>query len=216
MILNTFVQTLERCATLDASLSTLARSYPSVKFLHARADKIGFASLSSSTSSTSNGTSNPHSIPEEYDDLGDDDFEEYLSSAPTQKTDLDVLPTILVYRGGQLVHTWVRVDWIVEAETGSSNGGGRSNGGMSFRNPFEGASPDNGIRELLEKRVHPCSSFYDCADKMVLGIIFFLGVEVMGQSSLDLGATMRMTLMTWRWMIWMMRWKGLRTMLRGS
>lgn len=30
--------------------------------------------------------------------------------------DTDVLPTMLVYRGGELVHTWVRVDW--EAKTG--------------------------------------------------------------------------------------------------
>jgi hypothetical protein len=25
--------------------------------------------------------------------------------------DLDMLPTMLVYRGGDLVHNWVRVDW---------------------------------------------------------------------------------------------------------
>ena len=25
--------------------------------------------------------------------------------------DTDVLPTMLVYRGGELIHSWVRVDW---------------------------------------------------------------------------------------------------------
>lgn len=30
--------------------------------------------------------------------------------------DTDVLPTLLVYRGGQLEHAWVRVDW--EAKDG--------------------------------------------------------------------------------------------------
>ena len=27
------------------------------------------------------------------------------------EADLDVLPTMLVYRAGELEHTWVRVDW---------------------------------------------------------------------------------------------------------
>ena len=28
-----------------------------------------------------------------------------------EDVDTDMLPTILVYRSGQLVHNWVRVDW---------------------------------------------------------------------------------------------------------
>jgi hypothetical protein len=39
----------------------------------------------------------------EEDDLDDDDV------------DTDVLPTLLAYRDGELVHTWVRVDWEAEA-----------------------------------------------------------------------------------------------------
>jgi len=38
------------------------------------------------------------------DDLGDYESEE-------EDVDLDMLPTILVYRDGELLHTWVRVDW---------------------------------------------------------------------------------------------------------
>jgi hypothetical protein len=36
---------------------------------------------------------------DEADDFRDDDV------------DLDMLPTMLVYRSGDLVHNWVRVDW---------------------------------------------------------------------------------------------------------
>ena len=38
------------------------------------------------------------------DDLGDYESEE-------EDVDLDMLPTVLVYRDGELLHTWVRVDW---------------------------------------------------------------------------------------------------------
>jgi hypothetical protein len=39
-----------------------------------------------------------------YDD--DDDEEEQ-----EEDVDTDMLPTLLVYRDGELVHNWVRVDW---------------------------------------------------------------------------------------------------------
>ncbi|KZS93876.1 hypothetical protein SISNIDRAFT_506642, partial [Sistotremastrum niveocremeum HHB9708] len=165
VVMHIYHPTLERCATLDQSLVLLARSYPSVKFLHARADKLGFASLSSSSHSSSFSSS----AAAEYDLNSDDDFdfeEDEYAPVPPQKTDLDVLPTLLVYKGGQLIHTWVRVDWIVEAEVGSgtsgtgngksASGGGSGNGGgggrgggmMMFRRE-EGE--DGGIKELLEK-----------------------------------------------------------------
>jgi hypothetical protein len=44
-----------------------------------------------------------------------------------------MLPTILVYRDGQLVHNWVRVDWVIKEQT---------------------ASLDIDIQSLLEKYVH--------------------------------------------------------------
>lgn len=40
---------------------------------------------------------------EKYYDEEDDDDE--------VEVDTDMLPTLLVYRDGQLVHNWVRVDW---------------------------------------------------------------------------------------------------------
>lgn len=56
------------------------------------------------------------------DDEDEDEEDEYKSSEgeddgwDDDKVDTDVLPTMLVYRGGELVHSWVRVDW--EAKTG--------------------------------------------------------------------------------------------------
>ena len=41
----------------------------------------------------------------EYDD--DEDTEPFQDD----DVDLDMLPTMLVYQNGDLVHNWVRVDW---------------------------------------------------------------------------------------------------------
>ncbi|BGP16809.1 hypothetical protein JCM10213_004657 [Rhodosporidiobolus nylandii] len=61
------------CHYLNQHLSSLARSYPSTKFLRAAASELEFMS----------------------DHLG---------------TDVDCLPTVLLYRGGELEHVWVRFD----------------------------------------------------------------------------------------------------------
>lgn len=64
----------------------------------------------------------PGRYPTDEDDDEDDDDDEYGSSGGEEdqwdddKVDTDVLPTMLVYRGGDLVHSWVRVDW--EAKMG--------------------------------------------------------------------------------------------------
>ena len=41
------------------------------------------------------------------------DFEVDESGNPLGRPDPDVLPTLLAYRDGELVKTWVRVDWEV-------------------------------------------------------------------------------------------------------
>jgi hypothetical protein len=46
--------------------------------------------------------------PYAYDEKDDDDEDEDFSE---EDVDLDMLPTMLVYRNGELVHNWVRVDW---------------------------------------------------------------------------------------------------------
>lgn len=111
---------MERCATIDEALIRVARASPHTKFLRARAAAIGFASLgrpstgtfgSKSTLSrndkelyTLNENSDFSQLEHTEDDLGDYESEE-------EDVDLDMLPTILVYRDGELLHTWVRVDW---------------------------------------------------------------------------------------------------------
>jgi hypothetical protein len=44
------------------------------------------------------------------------DEDNHYQEENEDEVDVDMLPTILVYRAGELVYTWVRVDW--EAETG--------------------------------------------------------------------------------------------------
>lgn len=91
------LQDLDRCIVVDAELSLLARRHFRTKFLRVRASAIGFA------------VSGP-SFEAEYHK--DDHYQEENED----EVDVDMLPTILVYRAGELVYTWVRVDW--EAETG--------------------------------------------------------------------------------------------------
>lgn len=85
--------------------------HPDTKFIRARASSLGFTSSSN--------TSKPYED-EIYDEKNRGDTED------EGDVDLDMLPTLLVYRDGELVHNWVRVDW----EAG-----------------------DSGIRDLLERYV---------------------------------------------------------------
>ena len=48
-----------------------------------------------------------HSDDEDGSDEEDEDEEDYED----HNVDTDMLPTLLVYRSGELVHNWVRVDW---------------------------------------------------------------------------------------------------------
>ena len=126
-------QSLDRCATLDETLSRLARQYPSVKFLRARAGALGFASTTSGNGFSQRNSRQPFTLTrtpsrkilvpgrfseddsDDHDDDDDSDSEKDDGWAD-DSVDTDVLPTMLVYRGGELVHSWVRVDW--EAQMG--------------------------------------------------------------------------------------------------
>ncbi|KAJ7072115.1 thioredoxin-like protein, partial [Mycena amicta] len=112
IVVHLYEPSLDRCYTLDERLSLLARAYPDTKFLRARASALGF---------TSSGRADPQftraarQMPQDdeddpYDekDIGDYDEEEEEDDGDV---DLDMLPTMLVYRDGELVHNWVRVDW---------------------------------------------------------------------------------------------------------
>ena len=116
------VQSLDRCYALDEMLARLARTYPETKFLRARAAALGFASAGTSSSRTK-GFTRLDKMPGRF---VDDDEEDPYADGAVEKAyyddeeeaddeeddvDTDMLPTLLVYRDGELVHNWVRVDW---------------------------------------------------------------------------------------------------------
>ena len=84
------------CAQLSSALKSIARQYPHIKFLQVRAISIGF------------GSSSFQQQGEEDEDESESD--KILREAAAEEEAVDVLPTILVYRSGQLVHNLVRVD----------------------------------------------------------------------------------------------------------
>ncbi|KAI1785320.1 hypothetical protein LXA43DRAFT_1038726 [Ganoderma leucocontextum] len=135
VVVHIYDPSLDRCAALDDTLTRLARTYPHTKFLRARAGAIGFASGQGSKPNLVNASYS--SVPslgvipqrsriqqkdeffddEEDEKAGDDEAEEDEDGQwEDDAVDTDVLPTILVYRGGDLEHSWVRVDW--EAKQG--------------------------------------------------------------------------------------------------
>ena len=109
-------------------MSKLAREHSTIKFLRAEASAVGFASGSSSIApkrttlslstkrSIKSGTireedeEDPYGEPE-YDEKDHEDEDDESDLDEEDNVDTDMLPTMLVYRGGDLVYNWVRVDW---------------------------------------------------------------------------------------------------------
>ncbi|KAF9074699.1 thioredoxin-like protein [Rhodocollybia butyracea] len=117
VVVHLYESSLDRCFILDDTLAHLARMYPDTKFLRCRAAALGFASTSKPRLATPV-TRPSRSIRAQDDDddglfdekdLRDDDDED--DPYGEDDVDLDMLPTMLVYRDGELVHNWVRVDW---------------------------------------------------------------------------------------------------------
>ncbi|TFK30242.1 thioredoxin-like protein [Coprinopsis marcescibilis] len=117
VVVHLYDPSLERCYLLDDKLSRLARIYPDTKFLRAKAASLGF------TAPTRTSRPKPSSQVKTLKPLRVDDDDPYGSDTEESPEDdivdeddidLDMLPTLLVYRNGQLVHNWVRVDWEVK------------------------------------------------------------------------------------------------------
>lgn len=124
VVVHLYESSLDRCYALDEVLARLARMYPETKFVRARAAALGFASTSLSSSS-SRVRSKSDGMPGRF--IDDDEEDPYVDEAgeklyydedededegePEEDVDTDMLPTLLVYRDGELVHNWVRVDW---------------------------------------------------------------------------------------------------------
>ena len=109
-------------------MGKLAREHASVKFLRAKASAVGFTSgpstapkrtaLSPSAKrSIKSGTireedeEDPYGEPEHNERDLEEEGEEEPDVDDEDDVDTDMLPTMLVYRGGDLVYNWVRVDW---------------------------------------------------------------------------------------------------------
>ncbi|EIN06299.1 thioredoxin-like protein, partial [Punctularia strigosozonata HHB-11173 SS5] len=128
VVVHLYDPSVDRCYTLDDTLSRLARRYPDTKFIRVRASALGFATKQPSSSSTRAKPSGirraTRTIREDDDDddpFGDeksgfvgrheDDESERSSDEDDDNVDTDMLPTMLVYRDGELVFNWVRVDF---------------------------------------------------------------------------------------------------------
>jgi hypothetical protein len=106
VVVHLYDSSLERCALLDETLALLARQYHEIKFLRIRASSIGFATTESAP--TERLKSNKK-LKEDYDDENENDEDE--DRGPNIDVDTDMLPTILVYKAGELEFSWVRADW---------------------------------------------------------------------------------------------------------
>ncbi|KLO18317.1 hypothetical protein SCHPADRAFT_845375, partial [Schizopora paradoxa] len=107
VVVHLYEPSLDRCFDIDSTLTRLARLNTQTKFVRTRAGALGFASKGSSNSSRNIRRTRPPTVQED-DPYADGDEEDEVDD---DDVDLDMLPTILVYRDGELVHNWVRVDW---------------------------------------------------------------------------------------------------------
>ncbi|KAF7321754.1 Phosducin domain-containing protein [Mycena kentingensis (nom. inval.)] len=115
IVVHLYEPSLERCYKLDEQLAQMARTYADTKFLRARASTLGFTSSGRAAAPTLPRAPRKSMQDEEDDpydekDIGDYDEDEDEGGSDDD-VDLDMLPTMLVYRDGELVHNWVRVDW---------------------------------------------------------------------------------------------------------
>ncbi|EIW85959.1 hypothetical protein CONPUDRAFT_160873 [Coniophora puteana RWD-64-598 SS2] len=167
VVVHLYDSSLDRCYKLDDTLARLARQYPQTKFLHARAAALGFASTRSSGQPARTGlsVSRVSKMPGRFDDDDEDPYddgqadEKYYSDDEEEEEDVDtdMLPTMLVYRDGELVHNWVRVDWeagdagvedLLSRRHIIATGTGRSYGGLGSDEEDELDWSDSG--DLLE------------------------------------------------------------------
>jgi hypothetical protein len=96
---------------IDEVLARLARDYPNTKFLRTRATALGFATTKTARTIPTPKTNNLRAKRRMDSDEDDEYNSEEDQLVDDDDVDLDMLPTMLVYRAGELVFNWVRVDW---------------------------------------------------------------------------------------------------------
>ncbi|KXN91500.1 Phosducin, partial [Leucoagaricus sp. SymC.cos] len=114
VVVHIYDPSLDRCFVLDDLLSQLAKDNPTTKFLRARASALEFAVVNK-PKARSRQMKRPLRTLKEEDEFFSDDQEDKdvdNSESDDENVDLEMLPTLLVYRDGELVHNWVRVDWV--------------------------------------------------------------------------------------------------------
>jgi hypothetical protein len=95
--------------------------YPETKFVRVRTAALGFVSTAGSSASSYRVCSRTHGMPGRFID-DDDEEDSYADEKPyygededegdqEENVDTDMLPTLLVYRDGELMHNWVHMDW---------------------------------------------------------------------------------------------------------
>ncbi|KAF9448020.1 thioredoxin-like protein, partial [Macrolepiota fuliginosa MF-IS2] len=119
VVVHIYDPSLDRCYLLDDLLAQLAKENPTTKFLRARATALGFALLSKSQSKPrliqrQGRISKKDDDDDEFFSDEQDEDDDHGSQLDDEDIDLEMLPTLLVYRDGELVHNWVRVDWVAE------------------------------------------------------------------------------------------------------
>ncbi|KAF5358170.1 hypothetical protein D9756_001336 [Leucocoprinus leucothites] len=117
VVVHLYDPSLERCYGLDDLLSQLAKDNPATKFLRARASALGFAATNNPRLKPRSTKRPLRTFKEEdefFSDEQDEDEDDYGDNPQSddEDVDLEMLPTLLVYRDGELVHNWVRVDWV--------------------------------------------------------------------------------------------------------
>jgi len=120
VVLHLYEASVDRCAVLDDTLAKLARIHGGTKFLRCRARALGFASSSAVTKPKKNSSisrpSRSYHDSDDDEDLHEDEDDAEDTDVDADDVDTDMLPTLLIYRSGQLVHNWVRVDYEIGAE----------------------------------------------------------------------------------------------------
>ncbi|KAG1722181.1 hypothetical protein EDD22DRAFT_935973 [Suillus occidentalis] len=94
--------------------------YPETNFVRARATALGFASTAGSSAPSYQARPRTHGMPGRF--IDDDEEDPYADEKPyhndeedegdqEENVDTNMLPTLLVYRDGKLMHNWVCLDW---------------------------------------------------------------------------------------------------------
>jgi hypothetical protein len=105
-------QSIQRCDKLDDTLVKLARQHTDTKFIRCRASALGYAALPRVQPASVRRVGKLAHVTEDEDDpYGAPEADEADEDDDEGDIDTDMLPTMHVYRGGELVHNWVRVDW---------------------------------------------------------------------------------------------------------